>query len=140
MMAGDGDEVQLSNSQEQAAQAEDQAQFVLGQSSLAYVGVLFSAMVMLIALTAGGTLAGTQYYGYGIALAAFAMAFSLAGWLLAAKVPGQAQTVKYLNYLIFAWCFIGACIMTFLGPFRVTGNGELLFWSEGKMFYMDKFS
>ena len=62
-MMGDEEEmhdVQPSQSQEAAAQAEDQAQFVVGQSSQAYIGVLICAAVLTIALTAGGDVKGDK--------------------------------------------------------------------------------
>jgi hypothetical protein len=134
MGADEVQDVELSHSQEQAATAEDQAQYVLDQSTLAYAGVLVSAIVLIISLTASGDLSQTKYWAYGISLGSLAMAFSLAGWLLAVKIPGQAKNVMYLNYLIFLWCFIGACIMTFGGPFLITGNGELVFEEEERCF------
>lgn len=98
-------------------------------SLLPYVGVLFSGMVLLIALTTdGNSVDNHKYYEYGIAIAVIAMVFALVGWGLAHTNLGEGKLCMYNNYFLFAWCFIGACFMTFGGPFEFTGNGYFSAW------------
>lgn len=113
-------------SDEQAATGDSPSmlQIDLGdQSTLAYVGMIFSAIVILVALTSSKVEDYTdhKYFEYGISLVSIAMIFSLIGFFL----RSNDQFAMYNNYFLFVWCFIGACIMTFGdGPFTVTNNGK----------------
>jgi hypothetical protein len=101
-------------------------------SLLPYVGVLFSGMVLLISLTSGGnSVDDHKYYEYGIAIAVVAMFFALVGWALSHSNLGDGKFCLYNNYFLFLWCFIGACFMTFGGPFEITGNGYFSSWGIG---------
>jgi hypothetical protein len=94
-----------------------------------YGGVFSSAMVLLIALTTGGSyIDDHKYYEYGIAAAVVAMVFALTGCVLAYTNMGEGKFGRFNNYFLFVWCFIGACFMTFGGPFEFTGNGYFGAW------------
>lgn len=94
------------------------------ESTLSYCGVLVSAIIVLVALTSKGNFKDNKFYEYGIALSVVAMFISLAGWAMGRFDVGNDKITMVNNYFLFAWCFIGACIMTFGdGPFQTTGNG-----------------
>jgi hypothetical protein len=98
-------------------------------SVLPYAGVLFSGMVLVIALTTGPQyVEDHKYYEYGVAVAAVAMIFAVIGWGLAHTNLGEGKFSIYNNYFLFAWGFFGACFMTFGGPFEFTGNGYFGAW------------
>jgi len=90
------------------------------------LGVAASAIVLLIAVGIGYVEKKIRNYG-----------FSLGGIALIIGVLGLVPTPDaidkyslYLNYFLFLWCFIGACVMTFgNGPFTVTGNGYFASWA-----------
>ncbi|CAB9513963.1 expressed unknown protein [Seminavis robusta] len=127
-MADHEEELDDVTPEQEAAQSEDQAEYLKSQSSMNYAGIIASSIILLVSLTAGGSFEGHRYYGYGIAVASIAMIVSVAGWFLATRVAGQAQNVVYINYFLFAWNFIGAAFLTFGGPFDVTGNGYFGAW------------
>lgn len=90
------------------------------------VGVAASAIILLIAVEIGQ---GVKRHikEYGIAFASIALILSVVSLL-----PNNEQMKQYspqLNYFLFVWCFIGACIMTFGdGPFIETSNGYFASW------------
>jgi len=132
MMANDKEEAtappendpESNNEQAATGDSPSMLQIDLGdQSTLAYVGMFFSAIVLLVALTSSklGDYKDNKFYEYGISLASIAMIFSLVGFFL----RSNDRIAMYNNYFLFVWCFIGACIMTFGdGPFLTTSNGK----------------
>jgi len=106
------------------------------EAQLPYVGSLFSAMVLLIALTSDGgvNVSSNGYYEYGLALTIVTMTFSFLGYIacmMGRDSDNLASTIALNNYFLFVWGFIGACIMTFDGPFQNTGNGFFASWGVG---------
>lgn len=93
------------------------------QSTLAYTGTVFSAIVLLVALCVNSGFKAHKYFEYGVSVAVVAMFFALVGWGMGKYNLGSDQITKYMNYFLFVWCFTGACFMTFGGPFTTTGNG-----------------
>jgi hypothetical protein len=93
------------------------------QSTLAYSGIVLSSVVLLVALCVNSGFKSHKYFEYGVSVAAVAMCFALVGWGMGKFDSGSDQVTKFLNYFLFLWCFIGACFMTFGGPFTTTGNG-----------------
>ena len=93
------------------------------QSTLAYTGIVFSAIVLLVALCVNSTFKSHKYFEYGVSVAVIAMFLALVGWGMGKYDLGSDQITKYMNYFLFVWCFTGACFMTFGGPFTTTGNG-----------------
>lgn len=110
------------------AAAEDQP-----PDKLPAAGLLVSSLVFLIAVVSKGEPhKHDSYWRYGISLSVIAMFFAL---LSMSQVMDDRSVVKnpqvsvYTNYFVFAWCFIGACVMTFGdGPFTVTSNGYFAAW------------
>ena len=92
------------------------------QTTLSCAGIFLSGAVLLAALLSDTdeSVEGHRYWAYGIAVASVAMFFSLVGFF----VRSNNQIAMYNNYFLFLWCFIGACFMTFGGPFKDTGNGK----------------
>ncbi|GFH59627.1 hypothetical protein CTEN210_16103 [Chaetoceros tenuissimus] len=90
------------------------------------VGVAASAIILLIAVEIGQGIK-RHIKEYGIAFASIALILSVVSLL-----PNNEQMKQYspqLNYFLFVWCFIGACIMTFGdGPFIETSNGYFASW------------
>jgi hypothetical protein len=92
------------------------------------LGVATSAIVLLIAVGIGQfQMSRTVSYGY--AVGAIALILALLG-----LIPNSNATLDkyslYLNYFLFVWCFVGACVLTFGdGPFKETGNGYFASWA-----------
>jgi hypothetical protein len=100
---------------------------------LSAAGLLVSTIVLLVAVVSKGKPSkGDAYWRYGITLSVVAMFFALvflSGVMDDRSVFKNPKIPLYLNYFVFAWCFIGACIMTFGdGPFVVTSNGYFAAW------------
>ena len=97
-------------------------------SRLAYGGIIVSGIVMLVALTSTNTHYDHRYYHYGISVGAVALIVSCVAWGLAEVTWNHTEffvkNTLAVNYFLFLWCFIGACILTFGGPFNVAGNGK----------------
>lgn len=116
-----------------------------------------AAIVLLIAMTTYGpctapellrSLLGCPNYEYGIAVAVIAMVFSSIALGLTFKrewydkklftvpeigsIPSAgAVSVGYLiSIFLFVWWIIGTSVLTFQGPFIVTGNGFFAAWCE----------
>ena len=90
------------------------------------VGVATSAIILFIALIMGHNVK-RPIVGYGMVLASIALILSVVSLLL--NNEQMKQYSPYLNYFLFVWCFVGACVMTFgYGPFIVTSNGYFASW------------
>mmetsp|Transcript_99877 Transcript_99877/g.149626 ORF Transcript_99877/g.149626 Transcript_99877/m.149626 type:complete len:268 (+) Transcript_99877:90-893(+) len=101
---------------------------------LPMAGVVVSSVIFLIAVTSqGGPGKGSGYRVYGIVLAVIAMICALMSLGLSKKpdlVESNPDIPRYLNYFLFSWNFVGACMMTFGGgPFVVTSNGYFSVWA-----------
>ena len=99
-------------------------------SRLAYGGIIVSGIVLLVALTSTNTYHDHKHYHYGISVAAVPLLVSAIAWGLAELTWNHTEffvkNTLVVNYFLFFWCFIGACVLTFGGPFDVAGNGTLL--------------
>jgi len=100
------------------------------ESTFSYVGIFFSAIVLLIALVNGDGLSEHKYYKYGVAVASIAMILSAGGFAAFRMMRESSEhLLLYNNYLLFVWNFIGAAFLTFGGPFAQTGNGYFAAWA-----------
>lgn len=99
-------------------------------SQLPLFVVFIASIVLLIATTAhyGGNLG--SYGGYVVSVSSIAMIVSFVGLLMLKYAEDQyAKVCKPMNTALFVWCLIGACFVTFRGPFAETGNGYFATWA-----------
>jgi hypothetical protein len=91
------------------------------------LGVAASAIILLVAVGVGQV--GKRHRSYGYALGSVALIIAVLGLL--PKISDHFDKYSlYVNYFLFLWCFIGACVMTFGdGPFIDTGNGYFSAWA-----------
>ena len=90
------------------------------------LGVAASAIVLLIAVGIGYV--EKKMKSYGFSLGGIALIIGVLGLVPTPDAIGKYSL--YLNYFLFLWCFVGACVMTFgNGPFTVTGNGYFASWA-----------
>lgn len=127
-----GEEVVMTTPGRSEDQEEENKRVTVGGVSVSYaqlpmIGMFFSAIILLVAILVGGS--RLKNYEYTISVAAVAMFFSLLGFLLTCKEDLNGKISEFNGYFLFLWCFIGACIITFDGPFKVTSNGYFASWS-----------
>jgi hypothetical protein len=92
--------------------------------------MFFCAVILLVAVVVGynkGRLADARY-GYSVAVPSVSMVLSAVGFGLTFSEEKNATLGKYNAHFLFVWNFIGACILTFGGPFTQTGNGYFAAW------------
>jgi hypothetical protein len=91
--------------------------------------MFFCAVILLVAVVVGynGRLADARY-GYSVAVPSVSMVLSAVGFGLTFSDEKNATLGKYNAHFLFLWNFIGACILTFGGPFTQTGNGYFAAW------------
>lgn len=98
------------------------------EDKLPHLGVI-AASIILIAAVETGEQIDNKMRQYGIAVGSIAMILSFFS-----AIPQTASMLEqfslYINYFLFVWCFIGACVLTFGdGPFDTTGNGYFACWA-----------
>lgn len=93
---------------------------------LPFVGMFFTGLILLIAILIPGR--SLKFWAYGIALASVAMVMALVGFGLTFSESANNSVGKFNAYFLFLWCFVGACIMTFIDPFTSTSNGYFASW------------
>lgn len=109
---------------QQEAPTENSNALKLGQESqVGYVGVLVSAVILLVSLTTNdGLFKNHKYYEYGIAVSVVAMFISICAFAMVHFKLGSDDVSLGVNGLLFVWCFVGACFMTFGGPFKLVST------------------
>jgi hypothetical protein len=118
------------------ATTDGRKHFVVGEYDIAVpsnkvplLGVMASSAVLFIAVLVKKLLDTRQNYGrYGIALSVVSFVIAFVSLVMPVKCT---FVINLLNYFLFAWNFVGACIFTFNGgPFESTGNGYFAVWSS----------
>lgn len=91
-----------------------------------WVGMIASGLILIASLLFKDEIIHTKLAIYGYVLASV----GILGGILQLIVSSSENVVgKYINYFLFLWCFVGACIMTFKpGHFVETGNGYFASW------------
>ncbi len=108
----------------------------VASDQLALIGVFVSALILLVAVLSDD-LISKKYENYGITLAVITMFFALVCIGLSKKPMGKPEIPSYINYFLFLWNFVGACVMTFgKGPFIYTNNGYFATWGTLIFFVM----
>ena len=100
----------------------------LNDKQLPLVGVFLTALVLLVALLLRKR-TDTDNYTYGVIVSVLAMLLSFAGTVYHVWTRESNAVSDGVTYFLFVWCFVGACVLTFLGPFEVTGNGYFSAWA-----------
>eukprot|EP00986_Skeletonema_menzelii_P013795 scaffold8414_cov129-Skeletonema_menzelii.AAC.8 len=94
--------------------------------------ILVSSIILLIATTASPERGGftKSYKNYAISISSISLIISFFS-LLMHKFAGSlyAKMEMYLCMTNFTWSFIGACFLTFRGPFLTTSNGYFAAWA-----------
>lgn len=89
---------------------------LINEELVPVIGTFVAAAIVLVALLVDGS--NVENWAYGIALATVAMFFALLRGGVALKGGSDeatSQAGKFLGHFLFAWCFIGTCILTFDG-------------------------
>lgn len=99
-------------------------------TQLPLVIVLISSIILLIATTSDATAQTTAYENYVISVSCISLILSFI-CLVVHKFGGDLYNKigKYLCMTNFLWIFIGACFLTFRGPFQTTSNGFFAAWA-----------
>lgn len=99
-----------------------------------YVAMELMAVILLIALTTNAFARNSGNYGYGLTVVILAMLLGMAGIYLVTKpalydkslatlpVVGPVSLGYGLAVFLSIWWFVGACVLTFSGPFTVTSK------------------
>jgi hypothetical protein len=97
----------------------------ISEMRLPLVGMFLSAAVLLVAVLVykGPGLQKESYRNYAISVPSATMCMSFLMVLMTSKNEFYAAYGKIPNQITFLWNFVGACILTFSGPFKTTGNG-----------------
>lgn len=97
----------------------------ISEMRLPLVGMFLSAAVLLVAVLVykGPGLQKESYRNYAISVPSATMCMSFLMMLMTCKKEFYTAYGKIPNQITFLWNFIGACLLTFSGPFETTGNG-----------------
>lgn len=97
----------------------------ISEMRLPLVGMFLSAAVLLVAVLVykGPGLQKESYRNYAISVPSATMCMSFLLMLITCKKDFYTAYGKIPNQITFLWNFIGACLLTFSGPFETTGNG-----------------
>jgi len=90
-----------------------------------WVGLIASGLILIASLLLKDEIIKTKLATYGYVLASV----GIVGGILQLILSSENGIALYINYFLFLWCFVGACIMTFKpGHFVETGNGYFASW------------
>ena len=87
--------------------------------------VLVSSIILLIATTASPDWKGfsKSYYDYALSISSISLIISFISLLMHKFAGGlYAKMEMYLCMTNFTWAFIGACFLTFRGPFTTVSS------------------
>jgi hypothetical protein len=91
-----------------------------------WVGLIASGLILIASLLFKDEIIQTKLATYGYVLASVGIVGGILQLILPLSENGDGV---YINYFLFVWCFVGACIMTFKpGHFVQTGNGYFASW------------
>lgn len=111
------------------------------EQQMPFLGQLLVAPVLILASTLAEVTYGSKNYGYATAVGVVAILFSAGGLyllnkgelynqqLMALPILGPCSIGYTVSLVNFVWWGIAAGILTFSGPFTVTGNGYFAVWA-----------
>jgi len=109
------------------------------EKQMPFLGQLLVAPILILSATLAES--SSQNYGYATAVGVIALLFSAGGLyilkkgemynqqLMAVPILGPCSVGYTLSLVNFVWWGVAAGILTFSGPFVVTGNGYFAVWA-----------
>ncbi|KAL7551321.1 hypothetical protein ACHAWF_014501 [Thalassiosira exigua] len=126
-----GDEEAGGNNKSAGREGVAVAGVTLDETQLPLFLVFVASIILLLATGAEYKWSfGTSYRGYALSVSVIAIGLSLFSLALT-RAPNDVyrKVGTPLNMLIFSYGFIGACLLTFDSPFKITSNGYFASWA-----------
>lgn len=131
-MSDDNKEVAVEDVEEQPTETKKEGVSMgkvhISDAQVPMVLMFFCAIILLVAVLVPGKYGNQRRWAYSVSVASVSMFFSLVGFCLTFSSDLNEKIGKYNAYFLFVWNFVGACVLTFGGPFLTTSNGYFAAW------------